>query len=72
MVTGRGAEDALAAEKLKGSVEEVVLGPDVEVRLQTNHLRVEVYGVSPDDDRTDIQERFEREDVPLSRIKLNW
>lgn len=71
MAVGRGAESALAAEKLKVAVE-AVLGSDAGVRLQTNLLRLEFHDVSVDDNMSDVQEGFQREGVRPANLKLNW
>lgn len=62
---------SMAAKKLKVAVE-AVLGLDARIRLHSNLLRLEIQGMSIDDDYRDIQEGISKKDVPLSQLKINW
>lgn len=64
---GRGAEGALPADKLRVAVE-AVFGADAEVRACSNALRLQMMGISQDDDPMDVQDGLTREGVPLAQI----
>lgn len=69
MSVGKGVEGAKAAEKLKTAVE-AVLGSGVGIQLHTNTTRLEITGISSEDDKRDNIEGLAREDVPASQAAI--